>query len=161
MAGYSAGGHVALMMGLTNGMDAFEGDGGYLSESSDIQAVYSLSGVSDVLAWYDNSSLLDIHDVLIRLLGTDAKPSGTCPEEECYCYEGLCDINGYFASASPFNYIPEDDESVVPIKMIHGRADIIVPYINHTLFRNKLDEFTSENYLDGYPYEYIQYNQKS
>ena len=51
-AGHGAGGHLALMLGLTTPSDGLEGECGDLKYSSRVQAVVSLVGVTDFISWY-------------------------------------------------------------------------------------------------------------
>jgi len=50
MCGGSAGGHLSLLTGYTNGIEAFEGQGGNQDQSSRLQAVASLYGGTDFCA---------------------------------------------------------------------------------------------------------------
>lgn len=45
VAGHSAGGELAAMMGATNGIDSFEGDGCYKKLSSKVNAVINIDGI--------------------------------------------------------------------------------------------------------------------
>ena len=45
--GVSSGGHLAAMVGATNGIERYEGNGGNPSHSSDVQAVIDIDGVLD------------------------------------------------------------------------------------------------------------------
>ena len=49
--GCSAGGHLASMLGLTDGIAEFEGDGGWNQVSSRVQAVCDCFGPSDFTTW--------------------------------------------------------------------------------------------------------------
>ena len=44
--GASSGGHLVALLGATNGMKGFEGDGGSAAESSDVQAVVDIDGTA-------------------------------------------------------------------------------------------------------------------
>jgi acetyl esterase/lipase len=46
--GTSAGAHLVSLLGVTNGLAAFEGDGGYADQSSRVQAVVDLYGRADL-----------------------------------------------------------------------------------------------------------------
>ena len=50
--GQSSGGHLALMLGLTSNLE-WEGDGGWSDQSSDVCAVVSLAGPTDLLSALD------------------------------------------------------------------------------------------------------------
>jgi len=45
--GASAGGQLVALLGATNGMPAFEGDGGSVDVSSDVEAIVDIDGVAD------------------------------------------------------------------------------------------------------------------
>src|SRR5579862_2943045 len=65
--GNSAGGHLALLLGLTEPADGLDEKGGPLaSESSRVQSVVSDSGPLDLLADRDNST---IKGVIERFMG--------------------------------------------------------------------------------------------
>ncbi len=49
--GCSAGGHLAALMGLTEGIGEFEGDGGYPNASSRVQMVIDCFGPTDFVLW--------------------------------------------------------------------------------------------------------------
>ncbi len=51
--GYSAGGHLALLLGLTDSSDGLEGNCGNLNFSSKVQAVVSRSGSTDLLGLFE------------------------------------------------------------------------------------------------------------
>lgn len=51
--GCSAGGHLVAMMGLTEGIPEFEGDGGNPGVSSKVQLVVDCFGPTDLIAWQD------------------------------------------------------------------------------------------------------------
>jgi acetyl esterase/lipase len=89
--GVSSGGHLALMLGLTDSSDGLEGECGNLKYSSRVQAVANVSGGTELISWYNatkNASFL-------YLLG------GT-PEE----------VPEQYKSASPLTYVSKDDPLV-------------------------------------------------
>jgi pectin methylesterase-like acyl-CoA thioesterase/acetyl esterase/lipase len=49
ISGCSAGGHLANLVGMTNGVERFEGTGGNPQTSSDVQAVIDIDGCADFL----------------------------------------------------------------------------------------------------------------
>src|SRR5947209_8009596 len=55
--GNSAGGHLALLLGMVGKEAGLEGDGPYQKESSLVQAVVSDSGPIDLLTQYRNNQL--------------------------------------------------------------------------------------------------------
>ncbi len=50
IAGSSAGGHLASLVGLTNGMEHFEGEMGVTSQSSSVQAIIDIDGLVNFLS---------------------------------------------------------------------------------------------------------------
>jgi acetyl esterase/lipase len=67
VTGGSAGGHLALFLGMTNGVKQFEGDEGNLDQSSDVQCVVSEYGPSDFTKSYGKS--VDAAEVLPLFFG--------------------------------------------------------------------------------------------
>ncbi|MDX1563555.1 MAG: alpha/beta hydrolase [Gammaproteobacteria bacterium] len=69
--GVSSGGHLAALVGLTNGDPAYEGTvGGNLDASSDVQAVVSYFGASNLLSILDQSTPfgLNLREPALELL---------------------------------------------------------------------------------------------
>jgi len=107
-AGMSAGGHLALMLGLTGGQPEFEGDVGTDGDrSSAVQAVISYYGPTD-LAWYRNSSLSNLSTQPIPLL------LGATPKED----------PERARAASPLYHVHPGSP---PVLLIHGEDDFVVP----------------------------------
>ena len=102
--GWSAGGHLALLLALTDTSDGLEGDCGFSSYSSNVQAAVGLAPPVDLAEWYTNGTG---EGSLIQLLG--GTPS-EIPEE--------------YLKASPISYVSENDP---PIFSIMGELDIDVP----------------------------------
>lgn len=67
VTGGSAGGHLALFLGVTNGVKQFEGDEGNPDQSSDVQCVVSEYGPSDFTKSYGKS--VDAAEVLPLFFG--------------------------------------------------------------------------------------------
>jgi len=67
VTGGSAGGHLAVFLGVTQGVKQFEGDGGNLDQSSDVACVVNVYGPSDFTKSYGKS--VDAHEVLPLFLG--------------------------------------------------------------------------------------------
>jgi len=97
--GFSAGGHLAALLGTSDASAGWE-VGEYLEQSSRVQAVVDLSGPSDLTKSYPNYSLASI----IRLT------FGSSPEK--------------LAAGSPTSYASRDDP---PFLIFHGEADQVVP----------------------------------
>jgi acetyl esterase/lipase len=103
--GFSAGGHLVMMLGVTSKEDGLEGDGGWPEQSSRVQAVVSFFGPTDLTA-----PDLPAHDtpLLVAFLG------GTLGEKR-----------DEYKRASPITYVSKDDP---PMLLIQGTADVLVPY---------------------------------
>jgi acetyl esterase/lipase len=69
VTGGSAGGHLALFLGMTGGVAEFEGDGPNREQSSRVQCVVSFYGPSDFTKSYGRS--VDAAEVLPLFLGAD------------------------------------------------------------------------------------------
>lgn len=104
--GSSAGGHLALMLGLTGGIAAFEGDGPFPHESSRVNCVVSYAGATDFTRIYAKG--FDAAAVLPQFLGGDLRTA--LPAH---------------IQASPISWVSPDD---APVLFIHGTADNYVPY---------------------------------
>ncbi|MGB6449223.1 MAG: alpha/beta hydrolase [Steroidobacteraceae bacterium] len=111
IAGASSGGHLAALVGVTNGDRALEGtEGDYLGQSSSIQAIVSYFGASDlttILAQSTPHGLSVRVPALKRLLGS---PPDQVPE--------------LAKQASPIFHVDHDDP---PILLLHGDQDIQMP----------------------------------
>jgi len=110
--GHSAGGHIALMVGVTG--DAREPGGGvgvHRDVSSRVQAVANFYGVTEILA----------------LVGQPGAIDRTRPDApEALLLGGPVPENPDKAkSASPITYVTAGDP---PVLTVHGTADRVVPY---------------------------------
>jgi acetyl esterase/lipase len=103
--GFSAGGHLSLMLGLTGPDDGLEGDVPAGAPSSKVQAVVNYFGPSDLAA----TDLPDVSQPLVKDLlgGTPA------------------DKPDLAAKASPLTFVTSDDP---PILTFQGTKDPLVPY---------------------------------
>ncbi|MGC1272354.1 MAG: alpha/beta hydrolase [Planctomycetaceae bacterium] len=105
IVGESAGGHLALLAGLTQPSDGFEGSPPKNAPSSAVQAVVNVSGATDLAPLWQSSER--IRPVLVILLGGN-------PQTESAVY----------GTASPVTYARKD---APPILTIHGASDSLVP----------------------------------
>ncbi|KKB72891.1 MULTISPECIES: prolyl oligopeptidase family serine peptidase [Bacillus] len=108
--GDSSGGHLALLLGLTEGIEEFEGNE-YRHVSSKVHAVADWFGPTDLLSMSKYPSIFD-HD------------SPDSPESKLI--GGAVQENRERArKASPIHYVHKD---APPILIMHGDQDDIVPY---------------------------------
>ncbi len=109
--GGSAGGHLALMLGLTGGVSSLEGTGPNRDHSSRVQCVVNYYGPTDFTQSYSKS--VDAGQVLPLFLG------------------GHLDQNRRIhQQASPLNWVTPN---AAPTLSIHGTADTYVAY-EHSLW---------------------------
>lgn len=111
IAGSSAGGHLAALVGVTNGHRELEGaEGGELKSSSDVQAIVDLYGASDLTTILAQSTPhgLDVRQPALELL-LGAQPQAV-PE--------LARL------ASPVFHV---DASDPPLLLLHGDQDPQMP----------------------------------
>src|SRR5262245_44041194 len=103
-AGYSAGGHLACLLGTTDKNDGLEGNGGNGEQSSRVQAVVSFFGPTD-LTRRDWTKEVE-GKILVPFLGgtIDDKPD-------------------LYKKASPITYVTKDDP---PMLFFHGTKDPLV-----------------------------------
>ena len=99
--GDSAGGHLALMVGLTGGQRALEPGDPYRGISSRVQAVVSFYGPTNLPEWHDGQESCEL------LLGA--------PREQ---------VPALWHLASPVNQVSTDDP---PTLVVHGSKDKGIP----------------------------------
>ncbi len=111
IVGASSGGHLAALVGVTNGVAALEGtEGDYLNQSSSIQAIVSYFGASDlttILAQSTPVGLAVREPALKRLLGA-------APDQ----------VPELAKLASPIFHV---DGNAPPILLLHGDQDTQMP----------------------------------
>ncbi|MCB6219010.1 alpha/beta hydrolase [Bacillus paralicheniformis] len=109
--GDSSGGHLALLLGLTEGIEELEGQDEYRHVSSKVDAVADWFGPVDLLSMSKYPSIFD-HD------------SPNSPESKLI--GGPVQENREQAKqASPISYVHRD---APPILIMHGDQDDVVPY---------------------------------
>ena len=123
--GDSAGGHLALLLGLMDPKDGLEGNGGnppvYRSViraamSSKVQAVVNIYGPVDLRTWH----------VLPEAEAAAAQAFGKSSEDMLADFIGTSDRTAaLMAQASPVTYVNAGDP---PILTFHGTKDQIVPF---------------------------------
>lgn len=104
--GGSAGGHLVLMLGLTAGVNEFEGSGPNGDQSSRVQCVVNYYGPTDFTQSYSKS--VDAAEVLPLFLGGD-----------------LDHNRAAHIRASPLNWVTPE---ATPVLSIHGTQDAYVAY---------------------------------
>lgn len=102
--GASAGGHLALLLGLMDKSDGLEGKGGHAGYSSKVQAVVNFFGPTDYQGEINEYGKRILSDFL-----------GGTREENPKAYK----------VAAPVTYVTKND---APVQTHHGTADRIVPY---------------------------------
>lgn len=99
VVGFSSGGNLALLLGLTVPEDGLEGQDGNLQYSSAVQAVVNLSGVADLVSWNKE------------------------PYVSAYLGGSLQEKPEQYRRASPINFVKP---GVAPILTVHGEKDLVV-----------------------------------
>lgn len=102
--GKSAGGYLAMMLGVLNPQDGWEGSGGQPDESSKVEAVVSISGPTTFIA---DQPPIRGHLVVANFLGGN-----------------MYDHRELFQQASPISHVDAGDS---PILLLHGTRDSLVP----------------------------------
>jgi acetyl esterase/lipase len=115
--GFSAGAHLAMMLGVMDSGDGLEGSGGWPDQSSKVQAVVSYFGPTDLLA-------PDIPEVSRPLLRDFI---GGTPQE----------LPAQHKAASPVTYVNSGD---APMLLFQGTKDRLVP---HTQAYKMVDTLSS------------------
>lgn len=116
--GLSAGGHLALLLGLTDSSDGIEGDCGYLNFSSRVQAVVNLSGPTDLASFFETRHV-DKNKIMWLIGGS------------------LEEMPEKYRQASPTTYVSGDDP---PVLTVHGDQDKTVPPQQAQLLDRKMKE---------------------
>jgi acetyl esterase/lipase len=103
--GYSAGGHLAALLGTTGGVPELEGNGDNMQYSSQVQAVCDVAGPTDLLPLANLGPK--------RMSAIEALLGGPLEKDEAKA-----------VAASPIHYISKDDP---PFLIVHGEADRVIP----------------------------------
>ncbi|MCG6158288.1 alpha/beta hydrolase [Rubinisphaera margarita] len=115
VTGGSAGGHLSLLVGLSDDKDGLEGSGGNPQQSSRVQAVVNVYGPTEMARCYETSSV----DWIFRLF------MGGTPEE----------VSETYTKASPITYVSSDDP---PVLTLQGDSDLLVPVEQARLLDEKM-----------------------
>jgi len=116
--GGSAGGHLSLMLGLSDAKAKLEGNGGHADASSRVQAVVNYFGPTD---------MLELHRTSPGAAPIVASFLGGSPKE----------VRPKYLASSPTTYISKDDP---PVLSLHGADDRLVPPEQARLLDEKMRE---------------------
>jgi acetyl esterase/lipase len=116
-AGFSAGGHIALLLGLADKVEGWDA-GGNADESCRVQCVVDFFGPTDLSLYSTSPGIEDGY--MVPVFGKKCK---TDPE--------------VYKKASPINYV---SKAAPPILMVHGNFDFIVPIIHSENMLKKLKD---------------------
>jgi acetyl esterase/lipase len=123
--GESAGGHLAMLAGLTGDRPDLEGSiGEHLGQSS---------AVSGVIDWYGPMNLLSLGSQ--HLPGSDKRPDDADSWESTMVGLPLQTDPDRTLAASPISYVHAD---APPVQIHHGNADTLVPYAQSVEFADAL-----------------------
>ncbi len=125
IAGSSAGGHLAALVGMTNGHQELEGKiGKYLKQSSSVQAIIDLYGPTNLMTILNQSTP---HGLSVRKPALDLL-LGAQPEN----------VPDLARLASPVEHVDAEDP---PLLMIHGDQDPQVPINQSHELAGKYQQF--------------------
>ena len=113
VVGYSSGGNLALLLGLTVPADGLEGQDDNLQYSSSVQAVVNLSGATDLVSWNKE------------------------PYVSAYLGGSLQAKPELYHRASPVNYVKP---GTAPVLTIHGDRDTVVSLDQALLLDRRMKE---------------------
>ena len=109
--GYSAGGHLAALLGTSSGVPELEDNRDNLSYSSQVQAVCDVSGPADLVRLFHDASGAPTVTKPKTSTAVEALLGGSIDETKAL-------------AASPTHYVSKDDP---PFLIIHGEQDTTVP----------------------------------
>ncbi len=124
MIGYSAGGHIAALVGTTTTDNGFEGTL-YREQSSRVKCVVDFFGPTDLTLYTEAPGIEEA--VFKPLLGARYRENP-----------------GVYRKASPIEHVTKD---APPFLILHGTADVIVPIIHSERFHKKLIEVGAKSEL--------------
>jgi acetyl esterase/lipase len=116
-AGFSAGGHLALLLGLAGKVDGWD-VGGNLAESSAVQCVVDFFGPADLSLYAASPGVEDAY--MVPVFGKAVKAD---PE--------------VYKAASPITYASKTSP---PTLILHGNIDLIVPIVHSETLYKKLKD---------------------
>jgi len=124
VTGGSAGGHLSLLVGLTDAESKLEGEGGNADQSSRVQAVVNVFGPTEMASGHDGSSVAYLYRLFM----------GGTPTEVPETYK----------VGSPLTYVSKDDP---PVLTLHGDKDLLVPVSQATKLDEKMKEVGASHTL--------------
>lgn len=134
-AGNSAGGHLAAMLGTTNGKKEFEDlTMGWADASSEVQAVFTWFGIYDFTHWLEDCKKAYPNQEVDLEVSAEAYMFGHRIDEEPERLE----------SASPLLQI---DESACPFYVQHGTGDSVVPWYQCQRFYDRYTEVLGKEHI--------------
>lgn len=116
-AGFSAGGHLALLLGLAGKVDGWDA-GGHPGESSAVQCVVDFFGPADLSLYAASPGVEDAY--MVPVFGKAVK---TDP--------------AVYKAASPVTYA---SKAAPPTLILHGNIDLIVPIVHSEALYKKLKD---------------------
>ena len=116
--GYSAGAHLALMIGLSPKALEFKSDA-YPRQDSSVDCVVAISAPADLEELFQSQCILG------------------------FLVENISAYANFIRTISPFAWM---DRQQVPVLMLHGDQDRIVPSYNYENFAAKCDDLTINNF---------------
>jgi acetyl esterase/lipase len=115
VTGGSAGGHLSLLVGLTDPDSKLEGESGNPEQSSRVQAVVNVFGPTEMVTCYEHSSVAWIFRLFLGGTPTEAAAN--------------------YSLSSPVTFVSKDDP---PVLTLHGDKDELVPVQQAELLDEKL-----------------------
>jgi len=115
--GFSAGAHLAMMLGVMAAEDGFEGSGGWADQPSRVQAVVSFAGPTD--------------------LGADDLPEVSVPLVSDFLGGSKAEKADAYRQSSPVTYASAGD---APMLLFQGTRDPLVPYTQAFRMAERLTE---------------------
>jgi len=115
--GFSAGGHLALLLGTTDTAAGFDGTE-YADQSSKVQCVIVFFGPTDMSLYSETPGVLE--SFLTAFLGKECQTDGKC-----------------LTRASPIEYVTK---SAAPTLFIHGTMDLVVPIVHSEKMYKKMKD---------------------
>jgi acetyl esterase/lipase len=119
--GFSAGGHLVLMLGLTDSSAGFDGKL-YPDVSSGVTCVVDFFGPTDMSLYAESDGL--VASLCVPFLGKECLADPTC-----------------YTRASPIEYV---SKAAKPTLILHGTMDLLVPIVHSERLAKKMKEAGAE-----------------